>query len=105
METKSSPGYTYMAINKKLPVVPLKATGVKAAVQDGFAYMNHMKETVMTELVFDAEVDGEIILKGTKVVFNGDVQATPWNKNVLSHEGIEFVLAPADAALLIGYKK
>ena len=91
----------YYTVQKKLAVRPLKIQGAKASIQGGIAVMQQSSNTVITEVVFDALIDNEIIPKGAKVAFLGTSEARAWNRQVLSHEGTEFVLAPFEEAILI----
>jgi hypothetical protein len=95
----------YCTVQKKLAVKPLIIQGAKASIQGGIAIMQQSSNTVITELLFDAIIDNEIIPAGARIAFLGTAEATIWNKRVLNHEGVEFVLAPYEDAILISSPK
>jgi len=91
----------FYTMQKMLAVTPIARRGVKPTIQGGIAIMSQSVETVTTELVFDAMIDNEILLKGSKIVFMGDSEAKQWNGKKLSHNGVEFVLAPMTDVLMV----
>lgn len=92
---------SFYTTQKQLAVKPIQRLGIKHSIVNGIAMMTHKKETVTVELLFDAMIDNEFILKGSKVVFLGDAEARPWNAQPVTHEGVEFVLAPYTEAIMI----
>ena len=95
----------FISQNNKLAIKQLKYIGPSEKRLGGVAIMSQRAETVTTELLFDAEIDRSIILAGSQIAFLGDAAAQPWNKHLISHDGVEFVLAPYDQVLLVGDKK
>lgn len=86
---------------KYLACRPLKREGITHEIRGGIAIMDHKSKTLVTEVLFDAMINNEWILKGSKVAVTGDSEAKPWNSLIMSHEGIEFVNLPYEEILLL----
>ena len=92
--------YQWLTINKLIAIKPLEKNGVQSTISGGIARMNHTFQMAESELLFDAEVAGELLPAGTKVVFRGDAVVHPWNKSPITHGGVTFVLAPFDEVVM-----
>jgi hypothetical protein len=91
----------FSTLNKKLAVKPIEYTGPKTVKQGGLALMASGVETITTELMFDAEIGDGFYMAGSKVVFLGEAAVSSWNKAKMTHDGIDFVLAPFEQAIMI----
>lgn len=91
----------FYTINKQVAVQPIERKGAVATIQSGLAVMMQSNEAVVAEAVFDALVDDEIVLKGSKIVLPGDSEARPWNQKVFTHDGKSFVLVPIAEVMMI----
>lgn len=92
----------FMTLNKKLAVKPLINKGPTAVKQGGLAMLSQRVETVETELLFDADLgDGYVILKGSKIAFMGEDANSDWNKRVISHKDVSFVIAPVERVIMV----
>ena len=92
---------SYYTLHSQLAVRQIERKGVKAVIKGGIAVMAQSFETITVELLFDAMINNEFLIKGSRITFPGDSEVRPWNGKKMIHEGVEFVLAPYSEALMV----
>lgn len=91
----------FYSMHKNLAIRPIKRQGIKPIIKGGIAIMAQSTEMCVSELLFDANIDNEFIMKGSLVAFKGSSEAAPWNGTLYNHDGVEFVLAPYSEVIFI----